>query len=362
MTTPPPPPRRRLPLAPLAAIAAVVAVAGTGFLYAAGRLGDTPPTARTLIGAIEAAAGPHPGYRRAHSRGVCVGGWFQGTADGAALSSARVFAQGRVPVLGRLSIGGGDPHGAEAGARVRSLALQLRSDDGADWRLAMNSFPFFAVPSAEAFLEQTRAQIPDPATGKPDPARMAAVLAKYPSARAFRDWAARAPWPDSWANTTYNGIHTFVFVAPDGHRQPLRWSLRPRAPLVAMDAAVRAAATPDYLAAEFARRLAAGPVAWDLVATLPAPGDALDDPSQPWPASRPTRTLGTLWLDTMTPQAAGACRDVNFDPTVLPPGIAPSDDPILAARAAVYAQSFNRREREIARGQAPDATGQGGPR
>src|SRR5690606_42140939 len=103
--------------------------------------------------------------------------------------------------------------------------------------LAMNSFPFFAVPSAEAFLEQTRAQIPDPATGKPDPARMAAVLAKYPSARAFRDWAASASWPDSWANTTYNGIHTFVFVAPDGHRQPLRWSLRPRAPLVAMDAA-----------------------------------------------------------------------------------------------------------------------------
>ncbi|WP_374556234.1 catalase family peroxidase [Thermomonas sp.] len=358
----PPPPRRRPPIGPLAAIATLVAVAGTGFLYAAGRLGDTPPTARTLIGAIEAAAGPHPGYRRAHSRGVCVGGWFTGTPEGTALSSARVFTQDRVPVLGRLSIGGGDPHGAEAGARVRSLALQLRGDDGADWRLAMNSFPFFAVPTAEAFLEQTRAQIPNPATGKPDPARMAAVLAKYPSARAFRDWAARAPWPDSWANTTYNGIHTFVFIAPDGHRQPLRWSLRPRAPLVAMDAAARAAATPDYLAAEFARRLAAEPVAWDLVATLPAPGDALDDPSQPWPASRPTRTLGTLWLDTMTSQAEGACRDVNFDPTVLPPGIEPSDDPILAARAAVYAQSFNRREREIARGQAPEATGQGGPR
>lgn len=360
MTLPPPPTRRRLPLAPLAAIAALVAVAGTGFLYAAGRLGDTPPTARTLIAAIEATAGPHPGYRRAHSRGVCVGGWFDATAEAAALSSARVFAQGRVPVLGRLSIGGADPHGAEAGARVRSLALQLRSDDGADWRLAMNSFPFFALPSAGAFLEQTRAQIPEPATGKPDPARMAAVLAKYPSARAFRDWATTAPWPDSWANTAYNGIHTFVFVAADGRRQPLRWSLRPRAPLVAMDAAARAAATPDYLAAEFARRLADGPVAWDLVATLPAPGDALDDPSQPWPASRPTRTLGTLWLASMTPQATGACRDVNFDPTVLPPGIARSGDPILAARAAVYAQSFNRREREIARGQAPDATGQGG--
>ena len=64
----------------------------------------------------------------------------------------------------------------------------------------------------------------------------------------------------------------------------------------------------------------------------------------------------------MAPQAEGACRDVNFDPTVLPPGIERSNDSILAARAAVYAQSFNRREREIARGQAPEATGQEGPR
>ena len=33
--------------------------------------------------------------------------------------------------------------------------------------MAMNSFPFFAVPNAEAFYAQTRAAIPDPATGKP---------------------------------------------------------------------------------------------------------------------------------------------------------------------------------------------------
>lgn len=352
-----PPPRQRPPLGPLAAIGAIVLAAGGGFLYASGRLSDQPPTARTLIAAIEASAGPHPGYRRAHSHGVCVAGWFDGSPDGAALSSARAFTQRKVPVLGRLSIGGGDPHGAEAGARVRSIALLLQTDDGAQWRLAMNSFPFFAVPSAEAFLEQTRAQTPDPATGKPDPAKLQAILDNYPTARAFGQWAKTAPWPSSWANTTYNGIHTFYFIAAGGQRQPLRFSLRPRAALATLDAATRAAAAKDYLADEFARRLQAGPVGWDLVATLPEAGDALDDPSQPWPAQRPTRVLGTLWLERMTPQTTGACRDVNFDPTVLPPGIAPSADPILAARAAVYAQSFNHREREIARGQAPEATG-----
>jgi catalase len=39
-------------------------------------------------------------------------------------------------------------------------------------------------------------------------------------------------------------------------------------------------------------------------------------------------------------------RDVNFDPLVLPTGIDPSDDPLLAARSSVYAKSHQRRTRE----------------
>ncbi|MNC80149.1 Catalase-related peroxidase precursor [compost metagenome] len=42
----------------------------------------------------------------------------------------------------------------------------------------------------------------------------------------------------------------------------------------------------------------------------------------------------------------GACRDLNFDPLILPSGIQPSNDPILAARSAAYSESFNRRSRE----------------
>ena len=48
----------------------------------------------------------------------------------------------------------------------------------------------------------------------------------------------------------------------------------------------------------------------------------------------------------MQTEAAGNARDLNFDPLVLPDGLAPSDDPLLAARSAVYARSFNRRARE----------------
>ena len=56
----------------------------------------------------------------------------------------------------------------------------------------------------------------------------------------------------------------------------------------------------------------------------------------------------------MQPQQGGCCDGVNFDPTVVPDGIAISADPILAARSVVYAQSWNRRLQE--QRQAAEAT------
>ena len=45
-------------------------------------------------------------------------------------------------------------------------------------------------------------------------------------------------------------------------------------------------------------------------------------------------------------EAAGNCRDIEFDPLVLPSGIEPSDDPMLSARSAAYSVSFTRRAGE----------------
>ena len=65
-------------------------------------------TAQRFTDTIEATGPAHPGFRRAHSKGICVSGWFEPSAQAPTLSSARVFSQRRVPVMGRLSIGGGD--------------------------------------------------------------------------------------------------------------------------------------------------------------------------------------------------------------------------------------------------------------
>lgn len=350
------PPSARSRLGAYAAIAAIVASIAVAFAWAAGWLTPQRLTPARMTDAIEAsAAQAAPGFRRAHAKGLCVSGHFTPTADGAALSRARVFADASTPLLGRMSIGGGSPYGLDAQARVRSMALVLEGSDGAQWRMAMNSFPFFGAASVETFLAQTRASAPDPATGKPDPQRVAAFTAAHPEAQRFAAWARAAPWSDSFASTAYNGIHAYRFIAADGQARMVRWSMRPQAPFVEMTPDQRAAAGPDHLQDELRSRLAQGPQRWDMVVTLAAPGDDPDDPSTPWPDDREQRVVGTVVLERAEDQATGACRDLNFDPTVVPPGVALSDDPILAARAAVYAQSFDRRERELARGAPPAA-------
>lgn len=137
----------------------------------------------------------------------------------------------------------------------------------------------------------------------------------------------------------------------------MRWSLVPRAPFEDLSAPQRAQSDTDFLGEEFDRRLARGPVKWGLVVTQANDGDSIDDSSQPWPQDRKQTFAGTVTFTCTTSQATGDCRDINYDPTVLPYGMEPSKDPILAARSAGYSVSFNRRQYEIGAGRAPEATG-----
>ena len=239
---------------------------------------------------------------------------------------------------------------------MRSLALQLDTDDGQQWRLAMNSFPFFAVSTPQAFAEQAVASRPDPATGKPDPAKMQAFLKRHPEAANFMAWAGSAPWSSSFANTAYNGVHAFEFTNAAGVSRFVRWSFVPQAPFEPLPPEQRSAAEASYLTDDLQARLARGPLRWTLALTLAEPGDPIENPSQPWPETRQRVAAGTFVLERAYDQMTGDCRDINFDPTVLPVGIAPSRDPALAARAAAYSVSFNRRQREVAGG-AAQATG-----
>ncbi|HEY8964975.1 MAG TPA: catalase, partial [Candidatus Methylacidiphilales bacterium] len=179
------------------------------FAWAAGWLPPRPVTRSTVVGAFEAADGRHEGFRRNHAKGLDFTGYFESTGDGAALSRASLFAAGRVPVVGRFSLAGGRPFAADADRAVRGLAVLFRLKDGQEWRTATINLPVFPVRDGRAFYERLVASAPDPATGKPDPAKMKAFLAAHPeSARAGALLGASVP-SSGFENTRFNALNAF---------------------------------------------------------------------------------------------------------------------------------------------------------
>ncbi len=327
----------------LAAIGAVMLAAGAGFAYAAGWFGETRLTPQRIIDTFEAQAGHYPGYRKNHAKGLCVSGYFQPSGQAASLSTARAFSQPRVPVIGRFAIGGANPFAPDTGIPVRSLAIELSTDDGQVWRTGMNNPPVLAVSTPQAFYEQVLAGAPDPATGKPDPGKLQAFFAAHPESAAFRQWAAGYTPSNSFASTQYHSINAFRLIDASGAARPVRWQLEPQTAFAALPAQVD---DKQFLQHDLQQRLAQGPLRWTLRLVLAEPGDAVDDPARPWPAERRSVDAGTLVLEQVDGPEQGACRDLNFDPLILPRGIQASADPILAARSAAYSESFNRRSRE----------------
>ncbi|BAN48190.1 catalase family peroxidase [Metapseudomonas resinovorans] len=327
----------------LALIGLAVGGLAAGFAYAAGWIGGERLTPQRIIDTFEANAGKFPGYRKNHAKGICIAGHFESSGEAAGLSRASVFAPGTVPVIGRLAIGGSNPHAPDAGVPVRSMALLFQLPGGEQWRTAMNTPPVLPVATPEAFYEQVLAGRPDPATGKPDPAKMQAFFAAHPESAAFRQWAQGAKPSNSFANIAYNGINAFRLVDAAGNARYVRWSVLPEAPFEPLG---DAGTDPDFLSHDLQQRLAQGPLRWRLVLTLAEPGDPTDDATRQWPAERRQVNAGTLVVESAEAQANGACRDINYDPLVLPDGIQASGDPILAARSAAYAVSYNRRTRE----------------
>jgi len=322
-----------------------VALATTAaFGYVGGWLAPRRLTPQRLVDTLQRNAGLHAGYRRNHAKGVCVAGWFEGNGAAGAYSTAAVFARVRTPVIGRFAIPGGNPYAPDGSVPIRSMALRFNLTDGQQWRTGMNAMPVFPVSTPQAFYEQALAGRRDPATGKPDPAKLAAFFAAHPETAAFRAWAKQARPSASYATERYNSINAFYLVDAQGQRRAVRWAMVPQA----NDARPGPVGDPDYLARDLHRRLAQGPQRWTLRITIAAPGDPVDDAARAWPADRPGIDAGTLVIDRMQPQDSGACRDVNYDPTVLPTGIEPSADPLLAARSAAYANSYLRRTSEEA--------------
>jgi catalase len=323
---------------------ALVAVAGT-FAYLGGWFAPNALTPARFTDAFEEIDGVHAGFRRNHAKGVGVSGFFESNGNGVRLSKAIVFQPGRAPVFGRFSLGGGLPNAPDTASAARGLGLQFSSPNGELWRTAMIHLPVFPFRTPEAFYEQLLASKPDPSTGQPDPARMQAFLARHPETSAALTYIKSQPASSGFGDSTFHGLNAFRFINAADESTPVRWILTPAQPLKAANTAP-ASQDKNFLFDALIAQIRRRPLQWHLIVIIGQPGDPTNDATVAWPAGREQVNAGTLTLDRVESDDTSAAREINFDPLVLPSGIAPSDDPLLSARSAIYSQSYTRRAGE----------------
>jgi len=295
---------------------------------------------------FERADGIHSGFRLNHAKGVCVGGTFESNGEGTRLSKAVVFKAGRVPVIGRFSLGGGDPYVADGPDSVRGFGVLFKLPDGEEWRSAMINAPVFLFNTPQGFYDRLLAGQPDPKTGKPDPEKIAAFLASRPETVQATKIIQSYPPSSGFENSTFYGLNAFWFTDAIGRAIPVRWMVAPAQAFTPANAAGPAGADKNYLFDGLIAAILQQPLQWHLIITIGQTDDPTNDATISWPDGREKVDAGTLTLDHVESEESSPCRDVNFDPLVLPEGMAPSDDPLLSARSAVYSQSFTRRSGE----------------
>jgi catalase len=292
----------------------------------------------------ELTGGPHEGLRAVHARGAVCSGQFTGAGDASRLSSAAFLSGEEIPVTARLSNGSGNPHLPDADRLDgRGLAVKMHLPDGGTYESVTVSIPLFFVNTPEGFLDFTRARVPDPETGQPDPEKLGAYLAAHPETGAALPTILPALGPPlSYATLTYNSLHSFALVSADGERTWVRLSWVPEAGEERLPEEEIDSAAPDYLQTELAERIAAGPIRFTYVATLAGGGDSLVDPTLPWGEDRERVELGTLELTELLPAEKPGDAYV-FDPMNLCDGVEASDDKVLHARPHAYSVSIERR-------------------
>ncbi|EWS55385.1 MULTISPECIES: catalase family peroxidase [unclassified Methylibium] len=331
------------------------AVATASALLAATAFAQSPAAApvdpNTFLNQFESTFGKFEGFRRSGAKGICATGEFVGSAEARALSTASAFSGNPVPVVARFSVGGANPKAPDNAKSQRNLALQFNLPNGEQWQMGNISAPVFGASSPQQFFGRLASLQPDPVTKTPDAAKVKAFADANPEVLLQGKYFASQPVPASFGTVNYWGVHAFGFVNASGTRQFGKWIFEPVGGLQGLTDEEAKAKGPAFLFDDLRQRVKDGKVAFNFNLELAQADDKIDSATVPLPEGRKKVNLGLLKITSVAEDSGGECLTITYNPMVLPKGVEPSGDPMLAARAAPYAVGLGRRLTEGAKQQ-----------
>ena len=322
-------------------------------LAAAAMLTSLPASAQVdpnrFLDQFEATFGKFEGFRCSGAKGVCAVGEFTGSAEGRALSIASAFSGKPVPVVARFSVGGANPKAPDNTRSQRNMALQFNLPGGEMWQMGNISAPVFGAANPEQFFGRLQSLQPDPATKAPDPAKVKAFADANPEVLLQGRYFASQPVPASFGAINYWGVHAFAFINARGEKQFGKWIFEPVGGTNSLSDDEAKAKGANFLFDDLRQRATSGSVAFDFKLQLAQAGDKIDSSVVPLPDDRRKVTMGRLVIKSVAADSTGECVSITYNPMVLPKGVEPSADPMLAARFLPYVVGLTRRLAEGAK-------------
>lgn len=331
---------------------------------------DDPTQAKRLVDSIIADFPDHERDKRPiHTIGIGVKGSFAPSEVARHYCIAEHFQPRRDPVdvTVRFSNGSGSPRQHDGWNDVRGMATRFHLDGGRATDLIAMTLGGFFVRSVDEFLDFTKSAQQTPVKRESALCKIVDMLSlkkpldnpppgqtqsgdagtldyanKHRFAQLAVFQAGMIGAPVSYVRAVYHAVHTFFVVAPDGVRRPVRFSWKPVAGVQTTKDTSKAP-DDDYLQGELRERLKQWPARMMLMMMIGEAGDALEDPTVPWPARRVRVVMGTLTLTEVARDQVADCEKLSFNPWRLVTGIEPSGDPTLKARRDAYEDSRIRR-------------------
>ncbi len=301
------------------------------------------PDPNEMLNQFERTSGKYEGFRRSGAKGVCAMGEFIGSAEGRNISISSAFSGNVIPVIVRFSIGGPNPKAADNTKSQRNLALQFNLPGNEFWQMGNISSPMFGFATPEQLFGRLQSLQADPITKVADPAKVKAFADANPAVLIQGKYFASKAVPASYASTNYWGVHGFGFSNARNQKVWGKWVFEPIEGVQTLTDEEAKAKDPNFLFDELRQRVAAGKASFNFNLEIAEAGDILDNATIPLPEGRKKVTLGVLKVVSVSPDNAGPCLNITFDPNIMPKGVEGAPDPTLRARTASYAVGLGRR-------------------
>lgn len=309
-----------------------VALATSLALVATPNLAQEQRSPAQHLNTFEKLFGVTEGKRRNHTKGFCFEGEFTPVDSSVReLSNSPIFTE-TSKVYGRVSHKGGKANPADNKPGHYGLAFKITTADNSIHMMSMNTEHFFPTSTVADFMAFLEAQANGPEATK-------AFVTSHPEIQEYKKYhAALSDQLHPYEGATYNSINTFYLVNNQGKKTPVRWSFVPSG-----EHGIVKTPQADFFLENMQANLKKAGVSWDMVLTLAKPSDDILNPHIKWSDDNKSMTVARLTVKQATPESEGSCATMNFDPLAISKGFAPSEDPMLAARSAIYAVGLGRR-------------------